>query len=57
MTPSSEELRAWAKTQARVTNYTLRKRYGVSYDEADALYKQLKAADIIGTLGYVFESC
>ena len=57
MTPSSEDLRAWAKTQARVTNYTLRKRYGVSYDEADALYKQLKAAGVIGTLGYVFESC
>ena len=36
---------------------TLRKRYGVSYEEADALYKQLKADGVIGTLGYVFESC
>lgn len=57
MTPSSEDLRAWAKTQARVTNYTLRKRYGISYEEADALHKQLKADGVIGTLGYVFESC
>ena len=57
MTPSSEDLRAWAKTQTRVTNYTLRKRYGVSYEEADELYKQLKADGVIGTLGYVFESC
>lgn len=57
MTPSSEELRAWVKTQTRVTNYTLRKQYGISYEEADALYKQLKADGIIGTLGYVFESC
>lgn len=57
MTPSSEELHTWAKTQTRVTNYTLRKRYGVSYEEADALYKQLKADGVIGTLGYVFESC
>ena len=57
MTPSSEELHTWAKTQTRVTNYTLRKRYGVSYEEADALYKQLKADSVIGTLGYVFESC
>lgn len=57
MTPSSEDLRAWAKAQTRVTNYTLRKQFGVSYDEADALYKQLKADGVIGTLGYVFESC
>ncbi len=57
MTPSSEDLRTWAKTQTRVTNYTLRKRYGVSYEEADALYEQLKADGVIGTLGYVFESC
>lgn len=56
MTPSSEDLRTWAKTQTRVTNYTLRKRYGVSYEEADTLYKQLKADGVIGTLGYVFES-
>ena len=56
MTPSSEELHTWAKTQTRVTNYTLRKRYGVSCEEADALYKQLKADGVIGTLGYVFES-
>lgn len=56
MTPSSEELHTWAKTQARVTNYTLRKRYGVSYEEADALYKKLKVDGVIGTLGYVFES-
>lgn len=57
MTPSSEELHTWAKTQARVTSYTLRKQYGVSYEEADALYRQLKADGVIGTLGYVFESC
>ena len=57
MTPSSEELHTWAKTQTRVTNYTLRKQYGVSYEEADALYKQLKADGVIWTLGYVFESC
>jgi hypothetical protein len=57
LTPSSEDLRAWARTQTRVTNYTLRRQYGVSYDEADALYKQLKADGVIGTLGYVFESC
>ena len=57
MTPSSEELCAWAKTQTRVTNYTLRKQYGISYEEADELYKQLKAGGVIGTLGYVFESC
>jgi hypothetical protein len=57
LTPSSEDLRAWARAQTRVTNYTLRRQYGVSYDEADALYKQLKADGVIGTLGYVFESC
>mgnify|MGYP004628308679 CR=1 FL=1 len=57
MTPSRDDLSAWVKTQTRVTNYTLRKQYGVSYEEADALYKQLKADGVIGTLGYVFESC
>ena len=57
MTPSREDLRAWAQSQKRVTNGMLRKQYGVSYEEADELYKQLKADGIVGTMGYVYENC
>ena len=57
MTPSREDLRTWAKEQARVTNGMLRKQYGVDYEEADALYRQLKEDGIVGSMGYVYENC
>ena len=57
MTPSREDLRAWAKEQTRITNGMLRKQYGVDYEEADTLYRQLKEDGIAGRMGYVYENC
>ena len=42
----------WARTQKRVTNKTLRDRFNLTEDEADEVYKELKAAGVIGCGGY-----
>jgi ribosomal protein S25 len=43
----------WAKTQKRVTNGSLRKRFDISEDIADEVYKILKQEGIVGRMGYV----
>ena len=43
----------WALTQKRVTNKILRDRFDLTEEEADEVYKELKAAGVIGYGGYV----
>ena len=43
----------WAKTQKRVTNGGLRKRFDISEDTADEIYKILKQEGVVGSMGYV----
>ena len=43
----------WARTQKRVTNKILRDRFSLTEEEADEVYKMLKAAGVIGYGGYV----
>ena len=43
----------WAKTQKRVTNGSLRKRFDISEDIADEVYKILRQEGIVGSMGYV----
>ena len=47
---SAEE---FARTQKRVTNKSLRERFDITEDVADEVYTRLKAAGIIGSMGYV----
>jgi ribosomal protein S25 len=43
----------WAKTQKRVTNGSLRKRFDISEDVADEVYKILRQEGVVGSMGYV----
>ena len=43
----------WARTQKRVTNKILRDRFSLTEEEADEVYKMLKAAGVIDYGGYV----
>ncbi len=43
----------WAKAQKRVTNGSLRKRFDISEDVADEVYKILRQEGIVGSMGYV----
>ena len=49
----SEELEAWARTQNRITNGYIRKRFNVDEEMALDYYDYLKQAGIIGSMGYV----
>lgn len=49
----SEELEAWARTQNRITNGYIRKRFNVDEEMAQDYYDYLKQAGIIGSMGYV----
>lgn len=49
----SEELEAWARTQNRITNGYIRKRFNVDEEMAQDYYDYLKQAGIVGSMGYV----
>lgn len=49
----SEELEAWARTQNRITNGYIRKRFNVDEEMAQDYYDYLKQAGIIGSMGHV----
>ena len=49
----SEELEAWARTQNRITNGYIRKRFNVDEEMAQEYYDYLKRAGIVGSMGYV----
>ncbi len=44
---------AWAVSQKRVTNKMIRDRFDATEEEADDIYKSLKAQGIVGSMGYV----
>ena len=46
-------IKVWALTQKRVTNKSLRDKFELSEELADEVYKELKAAGVIGYGGYV----
>ena len=48
-----EELEAWARTQNRITNGYIRKRFNVDEEMAQDYYDYLKQAGIVGGMGYV----
>ena len=48
-----EELEAWARTQNRITNGYIRKRFNVDEEMAQDYYDYLKQAGIVGSMGYV----
>ncbi len=43
----------WAVDQKRITNKMIRERFDVTEEDADDVYKYLKAAGIVGSMGYV----
>lgn len=45
--------KVWALDQKRITNKMIRDRFDVAEEDADDVYKYLKAAGIVGTMGYV----
>lgn len=49
----TEELEAWARTQNRITNGYIRKRFNVDEEMAQDYYDYLKQAGIVGGMGYV----
>ena len=49
----TEVLEAWARTQNRVTNGYIRKRFNVDEEMAQDYYDYLKQAGIVGSMGYV----
>ena len=49
----TEEVKAWAKTQKRITNRMIRMRFDLNEDAADTVYCYLRAGGIIGSMGYV----
>lgn len=53
--PDVNEVEAWAKSQKRVTNKEIRKRFDLEYEDADTVYSFLKSVGVIGSMGYVQE--
>ena len=51
--PDVNEVEAWAKSQKRVTNKEIRKRFDLEYEDADTVYSFLKSVGVIGSMGYV----
>lgn len=49
----SDELEAWARTQNRITNGYIRKRFNVDEEMAQDYYDYLKQTGIVGSMGYV----
>ena len=52
----TKELETWAKSQKRITNGALRKRFDLGEEEADVCYSYLKSGGIVGSMGYVMEN-
>ena len=49
----TEEVKAWAKNQKRITNRMIRMRFDLNEDAADIVYSYLRTSGIIGSMGYV----
>lgn len=46
------EIYEWAKTQKRVTTYTIGKAFGLTYKDSSWVYKNLRDDGVIGYGGY-----